>query len=81
MLVLRFRFEVTIMPVVTFVHSATDDHGEQFFIDNADVGNHHGHFTWSLTEAQFRDNFKSRGVSEQEIEDRVTLARQPTDRS
>ena len=75
------RFEVTIMPVVTFVHTTPDAHGEQFFIDNADVGNHHGHFTWSLTEAQFRDQFKSRGVSEQEIEDLVARARQPRDRS
>jgi hypothetical protein len=70
------RFEVTIMPVVTFVQSATDVDCEQFFIDNADVGNHHGHFTWSLTEAQFRDQFKSRGVSEQEIEDLLARARQ-----
>ena len=69
------RFEVTIMPVVTFVQNATDAHAEQFFIDNTDVGNHHGHFTWSLTEVQFRDTFKSRGVSAQEIEDRVTAAR------
>ena len=53
---LLIRFELTIMPVVTFVQNATDAHGEQFFIDNADVGNHHGHFTWSLTEAQFRDS-------------------------
>lgn len=75
------RFEVTIMPVVTFVQSATDAHGEQFFIDNVDVGNHHGHFTWSLTEAQFKDQFKSRGVSEQEIEDLVSRVRQPTHRS
>jgi hypothetical protein len=74
MLVL-IRFEVTIMTVVTFVQSATHAHAEQFFIDNSDVGSHHGHFTWSLTEAQFRDTFKSRGVSEQEIEDRVTVAR------
>jgi hypothetical protein len=63
------------MPVVTFVHSATDTHDEQFFIDNADVGNHHGHFTWLLTVAQFRDQFKSRG-SEQEIDDLVARARQ-----
>jgi hypothetical protein len=66
------------MPVVTFVQSATDAHGEQFLIDNADVGIHHGHFTWSLTEAQFRDTFKSRGVSEQEIEVLVARARRPT---
>jgi hypothetical protein len=79
MLVL-IRFEVPIMPVVTFVHSATDSHAEQFCIDNTDVGNHHGHFIWSLTEAQFRDQFKSRGVSEQEIEDRVTAARRPSTR-
>jgi hypothetical protein len=64
------------MPVATFVHSTPDADCEQFFIDNADVGNHHGHFTWSLTEAQFRDQFKSRGVSEQEIDDLLARARQ-----
>ena len=69
------------MPVVIFVQSATDAHAEEFFIDNSDVGSHHGHFTWALTETQFRDTFKSRGVSEQEIEDLLTRARQPTDQS
>jgi hypothetical protein len=58
-----------------FVHSARAGDGEQFFIDDSDATNHHGHVIGPLTETQFRDTFKSRGVSEQEIEDRVTAAR------
>jgi hypothetical protein len=74
------RFEVTTMPV-TRVHTTPDAHSERVLIDNADVGNLHEHVTGPLTDGQLRDAFKSRGVSEQEIEDLVARARRPTDRS
>jgi hypothetical protein len=61
----------------TFVDSGTDHFGERFSINDTDDTIHQGHMMPSLTEEQFRDVFKSRGISRQEIDDLVTRARQP----
>jgi hypothetical protein len=42
---------------------------------DTDASIQHGHTTRPLTEAQFRDQFKTRGLSEQEIDDRVAVGR------
>jgi len=61
----------------TIVNAVKGADRERFYINDTDERFQQGHVVGSLTETEFRAEFKKRGLSDSEIEERVTVARKP----
>jgi hypothetical protein len=59
------------------VHAARGADGEHFFINDAERPFQGGSAFMPLTEVEFREEFRRRGLSEPEIDEQVTAARKP----
>ena len=65
------------MPSFTAVSTIRDADGEKFVILDSEYSNQKGNYSAPMTELQFREVFKQRGLSDSEIEERVVEVRRP----